>query len=122
VNPTTGIPQGGIISPILANIYLYYTLDLWVERVVRKECKGEVVYQRYADDFVLGFEYGYELRMLSQFFNAARWTIYRVLNERSEKTSYNWKGFKEMWKTLDIPNPKIIEIHRPQRTCALNLT
>jgi len=61
-------------------------------------------------------------RMLSQFFNAARWIIYRVLNERSQKTSYNWKGFREMWKTLDIPNPKIIEIHKLVRTCALNLT
>jgi RNA-directed DNA polymerase len=60
LNPTTGTPQGGIISPVLANIYLHYALDLWVERVVAKRCKGQVVYQRYADDFVLGFEYGYE--------------------------------------------------------------
>lgn len=232
VNPSTGTPQGGIISPILANIYLHYTLDLWIDRVVRKECKGQVVYQRYADDFVLGFEYGYEAkrffdgmpsrlekfhlsiapeksgilrfsrcdlkgsnkftylgfdfywaltrkgkrtvrrrtnkqkysaalkslktwmkgerhtplkrlkssirskflghfnyygvignsRMLSQFFNAARWIIYRVLNERSQMTSYNWEGFTQMWKTLDIPNPKIIEIHTLVRTCALKLT
>ena len=50
LNPTTGTPQGGIISPVLANIYLHYALDLWVERVVAKRCKGQVVYQRYADD------------------------------------------------------------------------
>jgi len=60
INPTTGTPQGGIVSPVLANIYLHYALDLWVERVVRKRCSGRVVYQRYADDFVVGFEYGYE--------------------------------------------------------------
>jgi group II intron reverse transcriptase/maturase len=43
-NPTTGTPQGGIISPILANIYLHYTLDLWIERIVKRDCRGEVVY------------------------------------------------------------------------------
>jgi len=58
VNPTTGSPQGGIVSPVLANVYLHYALDLWVERVVSRKSDGQVVYQRYADDFVLGFEYG----------------------------------------------------------------
>ena len=62
LNPTTGTPQGGIVSPVLANIYLHYALDLWVERVVKKRCKGQVVYQRYADDFVVGFEFGYEAK------------------------------------------------------------
>jgi len=55
--------------------------------------------------------------MLSQFFNAARHTIYRVLNSRSQKKSYNWDGFKAMWKTLDIPNPKIIETLQTQSPC-----
>lgn len=51
-----GTPQGGIISPILANIYLHYTLDLWFEKVVRKRCKGQAYIVRYADDFVCCFE------------------------------------------------------------------
>jgi hypothetical protein len=56
-------------------------------------------------------------RMLSEFFNAARHTIYRVLNNRSQKKSYSWKGFTEMWKTLDIPNPKIIATMQATTSC-----
>jgi len=58
IHPATGTPQGGIISPVLANIYLHYALDLWVEKVVSKDLRGAHVYMRYADDFVVGFEYG----------------------------------------------------------------
>ena len=50
-----GTPQGGIISPLLANIYLHYVLDLWVEKW-RKIAAGELIVVRYADDFVLGFQ------------------------------------------------------------------
>ena len=52
-----GTPQGGQISPVLANVYLHYALDLWYEKVLRKRCKGEVYYVRYADDFLLMFQY-----------------------------------------------------------------
>lgn len=52
-----GTPQGGVISPLLANIYLHYTLDLWVEQWRKAKARGEVVIARYADDFVVGFQY-----------------------------------------------------------------
>jgi RNA-directed DNA polymerase len=52
-----GTPQGGIISPILANIYLHYVLDLWLVKAVQPRCRGEVVMVRYADDFVIGVQY-----------------------------------------------------------------
>ena len=53
----TGTPQGSVISPTLANIYLHYTFDLWVD-VWRKKCAlGEVVVLRYADDTILGFQH-----------------------------------------------------------------
>jgi len=52
-----GTPQGGQISPVLANVYLHYVLDLWYEKLLRKRCKGEVYYVRYADDFLLMFQY-----------------------------------------------------------------
>lgn len=55
-NPATGTPQGGIISPVLANIYLHYALDLWFEKVFRKDCGGAAFLVRYADDFVAGFQ------------------------------------------------------------------
>lgn len=51
-----GTPQGGLISPILANVYLHYVLDNWFN-VIKKELKGEVYLIRYADDFVVMFQY-----------------------------------------------------------------
>lgn len=52
-----GVPQGGPISPLLANIYLHYCLDLWFEKVVRSRCAGYARLVRYADDFVVCFQY-----------------------------------------------------------------
>ena len=57
LHPVTGTPQGGIVSPILANVYLHYALDLWFHQVVRKHCRGEACLIRYADDFVCAFQY-----------------------------------------------------------------
>jgi RNA-directed DNA polymerase len=51
-----GTPQGGLISPLLANIYLHYALDLWVLDWRKKQARGEVYFVRYADDFVMGFQ------------------------------------------------------------------
>jgi RNA-directed DNA polymerase len=56
LNPATGTPQGGIVSPVLANIYLHYALDLWFERKVRPRVRGHATLLRYADDFVCAFE------------------------------------------------------------------
>jgi RNA-directed DNA polymerase len=53
---TIGTPQGAVVSPLLANIYLHYALDLWVETWRRKVARGEVIIVRYADDVVMGFE------------------------------------------------------------------
>jgi RNA-directed DNA polymerase len=52
-----GTPQGAVISPLLANLYLHYVLDLWVEAWRKKVARGEVIAVRYADDGVLGFQY-----------------------------------------------------------------
>jgi group II intron reverse transcriptase/maturase len=52
----TGTPQGGIISPILSNIYLHYVLDDWFEQEVVPRMKGRCFIVRYADDFIVGFE------------------------------------------------------------------
>lgn len=52
-----GTPQGGVISPILANVYLHYVLDLWFEKEYRRKCRGQAHIVRYADDFVCCFEY-----------------------------------------------------------------
>jgi len=56
LSPTDeGTPQGSVISPLLANIYLHYALDLWVARWRSKEAEGKMMIVRYADDFVVGF-------------------------------------------------------------------
>src|SRR5262249_48450048 len=53
-----GSPQGGPISPILSNIYLHFVLDLWFEKKIRPACQGEAYLTRFADDFVVNFQYG----------------------------------------------------------------
>jgi RNA-directed DNA polymerase len=52
-----GTPQGSVISPILANLYLHYVLDVWVEAWRKKLAAGDMIMVRYADDAVLGFQY-----------------------------------------------------------------
>jgi group II intron reverse transcriptase/maturase len=54
-HPETGTPQGGVVSPLLANIYLHEVLDKWFEQVVRPRLNGRAALIRYADDFVLAF-------------------------------------------------------------------
>ena len=74
IDPETGTPQGGIVSPVLANIYLHYALDLWFERVVKAQCTGEAMLIRYADDFVCAFRYSHDAER-----------FYRVLPKRLKK-------------------------------------
>jgi RNA-directed DNA polymerase len=69
-----GVPQGGSISPLLANIYLHYVFDLWADRWRRKCARGCVVVVRYADDFVVGFQYREDAER-----------FWRELRERFEK-------------------------------------
>jgi len=59
-----GTPQGGIISPILANIYLHYVLDLWIEECVRPRSRGYVGITRYADDFIICVQYKEEANQI----------------------------------------------------------
>jgi RNA-directed DNA polymerase len=54
-HPEEGSPQGGVISPLLANIFLHYVLDEWFEQAVKPRLKGHAFLVRYADDFVMGF-------------------------------------------------------------------
>jgi RNA-directed DNA polymerase len=57
-----GTGQGAVISPLLANVYLHYVLDLWAERWRRHEATGDMIIVRYADDFIVGFEHATEAR------------------------------------------------------------
>jgi group II intron reverse transcriptase/maturase len=59
-----GTGQGSVISPLLANIYLHYALDLWAVRWRRREATGDMIIVRYADDFIIGFEHESDARRL----------------------------------------------------------
>jgi RNA-directed DNA polymerase len=65
---TAGTPQGAVISPLLANVYLHYVFDLWVEAWRQKVASGEMIVVRYADDLMVGFEQRADAeRFLSEF-------------------------------------------------------
>lgn len=52
-----GTPQGGILSPTLSNIYLHYILDLWIEKIIKRDMQGYVELLRYCDDLVISVQY-----------------------------------------------------------------
>lgn len=90
--PDAGTPQGGVVSPLLANIYLHEVLDKWFERHIRPRMHGEVALVRYADDFVLLFEYEHD----------ARW-VYPRLRER----------FAQYGLTLHPDKTRLIPFRQP---------
>lgn len=76
IKPESGTPQGGSVSPVLANVYLHYVLDLWFGKVVKRYCKGDAQIIRYADDFVCLFQHKQDTEK-----------FYRVLPKRLAKFS-----------------------------------
>jgi group II intron reverse transcriptase/maturase len=66
IHPLTGTPQGGVVSPVLANIYLHDALDLWFEREFKPRQRGRCCLVRYADDFVAAFAYRHEAAAFEQ--------------------------------------------------------
>jgi RNA-directed DNA polymerase len=83
LHPVTGTPQGGTVSPVLANVFLHYVLDLWFEKVVKRHCRGEACLMRYADDFGCAFED-----------QADAEHFYTVLGQRREKFGLELSGAK----------------------------
>ena len=80
----TGAPQGAVVSPLLANVYLHYVFDLWAEQWRRREATGNVVVIRYADDIVVGLEHEADAR---RFRDAMRHRFERfALELHGEKT------------------------------------
>jgi len=109
IHPATGTPQGGVVSPILANVYLHYVLDLWFHKVVRKHCRGEACLIRYADDFVCAFQHQSEAegfyralgKRLRKFGLAMSMEKTRVIRfsryDQSGKASFDFLGFEFRW-------------------------
>jgi len=90
---TAGTPQGGVISPILANIYLDEVLDWWFEREVRPRLRGRSALVRYADDFVLVFEHEADARR-----------VLAVLSKRFER--FGLTLHPEKTRLLDFRHPR----------------
>jgi group II intron reverse transcriptase/maturase len=109
IHPVTGSPQGGIVSPILANVYLHYVLDVWFDEVVRAHCTGHVYMCRYADDFVCAFQNSEDAQ---RFYKALGQRLARFGLEVAEdktqimafsyykalaKTKFDFLGFEFRW-------------------------
>jgi group II intron reverse transcriptase/maturase len=108
VHPATGTPQGGVVSPVLANVYLHYVLDLWFHRKVIRGCRGEACFIRYADDVVCAFEHAAEAdrflielgARLSKFgLKLSPTKTHRLAfsREGSGRESFDFLGFEFRW-------------------------
>jgi len=109
VHPLMGTPQGGIVSPILANIYLHYVLDVWFEETVRANCTGHAYLCRYADDFVCAFQHDQDAQRFYQALieRLARFGL-EVAKDKTQviefshckaraKTKFDFLGFEFKW-------------------------
>lgn len=95
-SPEQGTPQGGVISPLLANIYLHYVLDEWFHQEVKPRMRGRCFLVRYADDFVIGFEHESDARR-----------VLEVLPKRFAK--YGLTLHPDKTRLVSFPRPQ----HRP---------
>jgi len=107
--PQQGTPQGSVVSPVLANIYLHYVLDRWFESTIRRRSDGDVTFVRYADDFVAAFRYHRDaarfLRLLrkrlqSYGLSVAEDKTRKLMFNRFRKqdsTAFDFLGFEYRW-------------------------
>jgi len=125
--PVSGTPQGGVISPVLANIYLHYALDLWFEKKIKPKCEGRAMLIRYADDFVVAFQYRHEARGFYEQM-APRLNTFN-LEVAPEKTSikrfsrfhpgqerhFEFLGFRFYWETDFKGEPRLRRKTTPKK-------
>ena len=110
-----GVPQGGLISPIMANVYLHYVLDLWFEKVVRVKCKGYSSMMRYADDTVFCFQWEDEAE---RFYESLKHRLgqfnLEVAEEKTKIIRFGRYAGKEA-ETFDFLGFTVITGKKPQR-------
>jgi group II intron reverse transcriptase/maturase len=120
IHPDTGTPQGGVVSPVLANVYLHYALDRWFEKVVRPRCSGEALISRYADDFACAFRFREDAE---RFYRELPWRLEKFkLGVAPEKTRilrfsrfhpsmkrrFTFLGFEFFWKEDRNGTPRVM--------------
>jgi len=125
--PSMGTPQGGVISPVLANIYLHYALDIWFERRIKPKLLGKAMLIRYADDFVVAFQYHDEAK---QFYGSLGARLKKFnLELAPEKTSikrfsrfhpsqccaFEYLGFQFYWDTDFKGEPRVRRKTAPKK-------
>jgi len=127
--PEAGTPQGGVVSPTLSNIYLHEVLDQWFERDVKPRMRGRVFAIRYADDFVMGFEFEDDARRVMEVLpkRFARYGLgihpekTRLIDFRppgkpgTEPPSFNFLGFTHHWDISRKGNPYVRRQTRKER-------
>ena len=96
-----GTPQGGLISPILANVYLHYVLDRYFEEIVKPHLKGEAYLVRYADDFIIMFQYENEAKMVYECL-VKRLAKYNLEMEQDKTRILPFGRFKGTNETFDF--------------------
>jgi len=130
IHPDTGTPQGGIVSPILANIYLHYVLDLWFEKQIKKQSKGAAMIVRYADDSVYAFQYKddayafydqlkerlkkFSLEVSPEKTQILRFSRFKLDNN----SSFEFLGFEFRWKKRYNGKPQVKRRTSPKRFSA----
>ena len=119
IHPATGTPQGGVVSPILANIYLHYVLDLWFEKKIKQKSEGRVYLCRYADDFVCLFQLSgdaekfyrelpgrlgkFGLQLSEEKTRITRFSRHRI----EENNRFDFLGFEFRWGIGKMGKPQI---------------
>jgi group II intron reverse transcriptase/maturase len=93
-----GVPEGGLISPVLANVYLHYVVDMWFAEAIRKRLHGEGYMVRYADDIVFCFQYEADAR---RFYKALKQRLAKFGLELSEDKSKIIKHGRESGKEAE---------------------
>lgn len=98
---TKGTPQGGLISPILANVYLHYVLDVYFEKYIKPRLNGEAYLVRYADDFLIMFQYENEAKQVYQLL-IERLAKFGLEMEREKTRILPFGRFKGTKETFDF--------------------
>ena len=133
IYPVTGTPQGGVVSAVLANIYLHFALDLWFEKVVKPRCKGDVMLIRFADDYVCSFQYRDDLDRfhrvialrLGKFnleLSAEKTRVIKFTRfETKQSETFTFLGFEYRWG-LSRKNKPLVKMRTAKKKFQLTLS
>ena len=103
---TEGTPQGAGISPLLANVVLHCVLDLWVHQWRQRHARGKVIIVRYADDFVMGFQYETDARRMAKALDERLAKFRLTLNEAKTRLIEFGKLAAELRRKRGAPRPE----------------